>query len=543
MADRRKLVILGVDGADFRYYQRWMKKGLCPNFARLAERGRTGILQSTYPPVTAPAWISFMTGQTPGSHGVVGFTVTEGGGYSRKVVNSGTYRVPTLWEVAGEHGDRCVVVNVPLTYPVRPVNGILVSGMLTPERARFTHPPEFEPELKLLQPDYSIDLYWQNYKHRGHDLVRDQIVQTRARAELCVKLMQSKPWDLFMVVFTGTDRLQHCLHEHVMAIDDDEAVRKDSLTAAVRDYFVRLDEQIGDLIEAAGEDANFVVISDHGFGPMDRTVYFSKWLAEQGLLTLRAASKGAGRQAFKRALNAVGVRRSTLTSLGRAVGLGGSIDQRVEKLNPYVGGIDWDRTKVHYFPTNGFFVNLKGREMFGSVEPGAEYEEVVADLMARLRAMKNPLDGTPLLHVVKRREELFSGPQVEKLPDVFVEFLDQPFEAFMQDYDVPDVFMKPDWGNGTHRRNGLYIGAGPAFAKGENVEGLEIFDMAPNLLHALGHPIPTHMDGRFRPDLFEEGGENGARFESFDGGDDGRYGISDDEEKDLEEKLRGLGYL
>ena len=370
MADRRKLVILGVDGADFLYYQRWISKGLSPNFARLAERGRMGILQSTYPPVTAPAWISFMTGQQPGSHGVVGFTSSEGGGYARKVVNSGSYQAPTLWEVAGEQGKQCIIVNVPLTWPVRPVNGILVSGMLTPEDVDYTHPKEFAPELKLLQPDYEIDLYWQNYKHRGHDLVRDQLKQTRARAELCTKLMQSKPWDLFMVVFTGSDRLQHCLHEHVMKIDDDDAVRQDSLTAAVRDYFVRLDEHIGDLIEAAGDDADFVVISDHGFGPMERHVFFSKWLAEEGLLTLRAPSKGATRMAFKKALNAVGVRRSTLAKVGRAVGMGASIDKKVEKLNPYVGGIDWDRTKVHYYPTNGFFVNLKGREMFGTVEAG-----------------------------------------------------------------------------------------------------------------------------------------------------------------------------
>lgn len=543
MPAQRKLVILGVDGADFEYYKRWIAKGLTPNFAKLAERGRMGVLQSTYPPVTAPAWISMMTGQQPGSHGIVGFSAPSTGEYTRKVVNSGSVGAPTLWEVVGEQGADCVVVNVPLTYPVRPMNGTLVSGMLTPEGVDYTWPKEFQPELRLLQPDYEIDLAWQDYKHRGHDLVRDQKKMTKARAELCTKLMQGKPWDFFFVVFTGTDRLMHCLHDHVLKIDDDEAVRSDTLTAAVRDYFVSLDDYIGDIMEQAGEDAHFVVVSDHGFGKLDKSVYFNRWLADESLLKLKPAGAGGNRKAWKRALNKVGIRRSTLTGIGKAVGMGAVFEREVQKLNPFVGGIEWDQTKVFYYPTNGFFVNLKGREMFGTVEPGAEYEAVVTDLIERLNALKDPATGEKLLPIVKRREELFAGPKLDVLPDVFIEFLDRPYDAFMQDYDVPEVFMDNEWGDGTHRRNGLYIGAGPAFAGGDEVKDLEIFDVAPNLVHLMGFPIPEHMDGRFREDLFVEEARGGKRIEAFDAGDGSRYGISEDEEKDLEEKLKGLGYL
>ncbi|MCA9751906.1 MAG: alkaline phosphatase family protein [Gemmatimonadetes bacterium] len=543
MSKPRKVVVLGVDGADFRYYRRWIEKGLTPNFAKLAERGRMGILQSTYPPVTAPAWISMMTGESPGHHGIVGFAAPFTGEITRKVVNASSVESPTVWEIIGQHERDSLVVNVPLTYPVRPMRGILVSGMLTPEGAEFTWPREYLPELRLLQPDYRIDLAWQDYKDRGHDLVRDQKAMTRARAELCVKLLQTKPWDFFFVVFTGTDRLQHCLHEHVMRIDDDRAVRDDSLTAAVRDYFVSLDERLGDLMEAAGEDAHFIVVSDHGFGPLDKNVYFNRWLADEGLLTLKPRGAGASRKMWKTALNRVGITRSTITSLGRAVGLGDSVEREVQKLNPFVGGIEWSRTKVHYYPTNGFFVNLEGRDAFGIVKPGAEYEAVVSDLIARLEAMKDPRTGERLLPVVKRRDELFRGRNVDKLPDVFVEFLDQPYDAFMQDYDVPGVFVKPDWGNGTHRRNGLFIGAGPNLASGDEIEGMEIFDVAPNVLHLLGLPIPEHMDGRFRPDLFTGEAAEGARFEALAADGGSRYGISEEEERDLEEKLRGLGYL
>jgi predicted AlkP superfamily phosphohydrolase/phosphomutase len=520
-----------------------MAKGLAPNLAALASNGRMGVLQSTYPPVTAPAWISLMTGEQPGSHGIVGWAqpATGNGEYTRRMINSGSIESALLWEVAGGKGARSIVVNVPLTYPIRPVNGILVSGMLTPEGADFTHPPEYLPELRLVQPDYKIDLAWQDYRFRGHDLVNDQKAMTRARAELCLKLLQSKPWDFFMVVFTGTDRIQHCLHRHVMKIDDDEAVRSDPLTAAVRDYFVGLDAHIGEIVKAAGADANFLVVSDHGFGPLERVIYFNKWLADEGLLALKPKRQGTSLRAWKRALNAVGVRRSTLKELGTALGVKKFVERRIERLNPHVGGIEWSRTKVHYYPTNGFYVNLKGRDMFGAVEP-AEYEAVRDDLIRRLQALREPETGEPLLPVVKRREELFRGRNLGHLPDVFVEFLGKPYEAFLLEYDVESMWLKPDWADGTHRRNGLYIGAGPGLARGGDVEGLEIFDVAPNILHLMGFPIPEHMDGRFRPELFPEGSREAA-YESVERRAGERYGITEDEEKDLEEKLKGLGYL
>ena len=542
MAARRKVAILGIDGGDIGLFRRWIAKGLLPNFGRLAERGRIGVLQSTYPPVTAPAWISLMTGEQPGSHGVVGFTTPVPGEYTRNVVNSSSVESPLLWEIVSGYGGKSIVVNVPLTYPIRPLNGILVAGMLTPEGVGFTYPAAYETELRLLQPDYRIDLAWQDYRERGHDLVRDQKSLTHARADLCLKLLRTKPWDLFMVVFTGTDRLQHCLFRHVERIDDDAAVRGDSLTAAVRDYYVSLDERIGDLVKAAGEDTNFFVVSDHGFGSLEYSVYFNRWLAEEGLLALKPKAQESLRR-WKRALNRIGVRRATLVRWGRALGLGRVVEQKVQTLNPFVGGIEWSRTQVYYFPTNGFFVNLKGRDPFGTVEPGAEYEAVRDDLIRRLEALRDPVRGERLIPTVKRREEIFAGRSVERLPDVFIEFLDRPCDAYMHDYDVPEIFKENLWGDGTHRRDGLYIGAGPDLAAGGDAEGLEIFDIAPNVLHLMGYSIPEHMDGRFRPDLLGPEAEREARFEAFTGASEGRVGITPQEERDLEDELRRLGYL
>jgi predicted AlkP superfamily phosphohydrolase/phosphomutase len=383
---------------------------------------------------------------------------------------------------------------------------------------------------------------WQDYENRGLDLVRKLMVVTRGQKELCEKLLSTRPWQFFMVVFTGTDRIQHCLNEHVERLHDDAACRADVLTAAVRDYFVSLDGWLGELIEACGEDTHFVVVSDHGFGPVERSVFFNKWLVDEGLLALNSRNT-ADLKRWKSVMNAVGIKRSTFTALGRALGLSKVVEGRVQMLNPFVGGIDWSRTKVYYSPANGFYLNVKGRETYGIVDPGSEYDQVRADLIRRLEGLKDPIHGGRLIPVVKRREELFKGPRVVQLPDVFIEFLDQPYDAFMQEYDAPSVFVKNDWCNGTHRRGGLYIGAGPDLVRGPEVEGLEIFDVAPNVLHLMGHAIPKHMDGRFRPDLFVPERREGARFEAFSGNGESRSGITEEEEKDLEAKLRGLGYL
>ena len=76
---------------------------------------------------------------------------------------------------------------------------------------------------------------------------------------------------------------------------------------------VALDARLGDIVAAAGEDANFVVVSDHGFGPLKASVYFNRWLADEGLLTLRPASAAVSRRAWKRALNAIAWLRKPAT--------------------------------------------------------------------------------------------------------------------------------------------------------------------------------------------------------------------------------------
>jgi predicted AlkP superfamily phosphohydrolase/phosphomutase len=496
MTARSRCLVIGLDGADPRLLAQWTAKGLMPNLAAISGAGASGILRSTVPPVTAPAWISLTTGQHPGSHGITGFAAPSRGSgrYTRDPVDTRAFDAPTVWEAAGRHGVRSVVVNVPVTWPPRPMEGVLVSGMLTPPGAPFTWPAEYEPELRLLQPDYRIDLAWQDYRFRGHDLVRDQRTATRARVDLCLKLLELKRWELAFFVFTGPDRLQHCLFRHVRRIHEDDAVRSDPLTAAVRDYFVSLDEWIGELVAAAGPDVNVVVVSDHGFGPLDRAVLFNRWLADEGLLVLHPRGAAPLRK-WKRALNSVGVRRSALARAGRAIGLGRAAAARAERLNPRVGGVDWTRTRVRFVESNGFFVNRKGRDLLGSVADGAEYEAVRDDLTRRLLALRDPDTGAAMVPFAARREDVYRGRLLEELPDVLIDFGDGPYEAVREDYDVDGFLQRDEWADGCHRRDGLWLAAGPDIAAASAGPTLDVTDVAPLVLELLRCPVPP-MDGR-----------------------------------------------
>ncbi|MCK4831862.1 MAG: alkaline phosphatase family protein, partial [Anaerolineales bacterium] len=129
---KHRILVLGVDGATFDLIEPWAAAGYLPNFARLMAGGVHGELESTLPPVTSPAWPSFMTGCNPGKHGVFDFIRPQGDGFG--LVNSTSIRQPTIWQILSDAGLKVGVMNVPVTFPAQPVNGFMITGLLSPAR-------------------------------------------------------------------------------------------------------------------------------------------------------------------------------------------------------------------------------------------------------------------------------------------------------------------------------------------------------------------------------------------------------------------------
>src|SRR5947208_10017613 len=160
-------VIFGVDGLTFRIINPLIERGELPNFKKLRDEGCEAILESKYPPLTPPAWTSLSTGLKPARHGVYDFwgydERPEGGGTRQVHVQTRRRGGKAIWNILSEYGKQVLVVNVPMTYPPEAVNGIMISGYMTPSsETDFTYPTAFKRELYRVLPDYQIDLEYGN---------------------------------------------------------------------------------------------------------------------------------------------------------------------------------------------------------------------------------------------------------------------------------------------------------------------------------------------------------------------------------------------
>ncbi len=550
---------LGLDGATYDLIQPWAEAGHLPVLEKLMREGVSGDLLSTYPPLTGPAWSSFMTGKSPAGHGVLEFFRRKPGTYSQ-ILN--TYRGldgAPLWRRLSEAGKRVGVMGVPLTYPPEPVNGFMISGLLTPAGRRdFTYPRSLLDELEEHLGEYRLR---HDEKYRRSDplpFIREQYEILENNTEAALYLMRSRPWDFFMLHFLGSDRMQHEFWHLIDAShpQHDPGERKRYGNVILR-FFEHLDASIGRLIEALDDDVLIVVMSDHGFGPVYKFVNFNTWLWQEGLLCFKSNPWTR----FRTALFRLGLDYSTVARWVLRLGLGRSAKRlgrsRREVLQRRLflslDDVDWSRTKAFSLGNFGqLYVNLKGRDPEGIVSPGAEYEALLEDLTRRLEILKDPETGQPVIGEIYRREDVYDGPYAADSPDLMFLTRNMVYKAMgLSDFSSQRVFDKVYGTTGHHRMNGLMLWHGPqakAVVKtGERIEGARIYDLAPTILYLMGQPVPREMDGRVLLELFtpEFRDQNRVVYdESAEGRDEGSGEVySDQEEAEMRQMLEALGYV
>src|SRR2546421_3864552 len=273
-----RVFLFGVDGLTFRILHPMMKRGLLPNFQRLRSNGVEGILQSTVPPVTPPAWMSISTGLSPAKHGVYDFweyEQTEQG--PRAHVMTHRKGGKAIWNLLSEWGKRVVIANIPITYPPEPVNGIMLSGYMAPDmKANVTYPADFKEELQRAIPGYQIDLNPAVESGQiGNTLVETSKLTGNRIALL--RLLLEKPWDFFFIVFTGADRIQHRCWDKIVAFHP-QAVA----------YYQMLDQALGMVFDSLKAEDMLMLVSDHGFQGIHRQFYIQEYLHKRALLQVKS---------------------------------------------------------------------------------------------------------------------------------------------------------------------------------------------------------------------------------------------------------------
>jgi predicted AlkP superfamily phosphohydrolase/phosphomutase len=450
-----------------------------------------------------------MTGRNPGRHGVFGFVTERPGSGETSLVSLGSVRGVKLWDAFVTAGRKVGVVNVPITYPAPEVDGVFVSGMLTPPGRPYTWPPDFQAEMETAAPEYRIDI------DRGlfddpETFLEHLHTTADARATVIRKVMDNVDWDLLVGVFTNTDRIQH----HFWRKGMDE----------IRGFYRRVDDHLGAILDAAPDDATVIVLSDHGFTSTDRSFYANRWLRREGYLRTRRVAGPVDDYERRRFNWFMGEpeearRREGLGArILRGFGLGADV------------AIDWERTRAYLYSsdTRGIHVNLEGRQPQGVVKE-SEYESLRDEIVEKLLALRFPGTGEPVFDRVLRREEVYEGPYVSSAPDILT-VPERDRYRIVSKVAGDRSFRTHRVPGGYHRGPGLLLVRGPGVRKGEEIVGAEITDVLPTVLFAAGLPIPERADGKVLRDLFTE---------EFLAG----RALTEEEDEALRRTLKGLGYL
>ena len=549
-----KLLVIGLDGASFNVLDPLIEKGQLPNLSALISRGARAELETTFPPITAVAWSTFMTGKNPGKHGIFEF-VRRDNRNRELAVNASLRHGRAIWEILSESGSRVIVHNFPCTYPPRPVNGILIADFMTPlGRRDFTYPASLLEEIESKFGPYRLHLS-QTYSKGNVQAVLDELNdELEYKAKVSEYLITNCEWDAFFQYFWGTDRIQHELW-HVI---DETHPRHDkqegeAFRQKIYDYFRRVDEIVGRLVTLS-RGAAVWILSDHGFGPVHRYCSFNIWMLKEGFLKLRRDPMTK----LKEMMFDIGLTPELAFRVVRKLPLGRFRPSRGVSQRPGASrllsrfflsfdDVDWSRTIAFSKGNYGqIYINLKGREPNGTVEPH-EYEATRERVIEKLTKLIDPATGEKWVDRVFRREDVYDGPRVGDAPDIAFLPRDMRYLPLGNADFTSNKFIADAFGiSGSHRMHGVLIASGPQVKPECRVEGARIVDVAPTILYTLGEPIPSDMDGRLLRDLVCEPylSANAVHFaqpDSAHSGDSTDY--TDDENEDVIERLKSLGYI
>ncbi len=436
---QNKLFVLSLDGVSHSFARRAASQGIMPNLGRLFNQGVLVPMDSVLPTVSTVAWATYMTGVNPGKHGIYGLVDRHPNPFATLIPTSADIKAPTLWEILGRAGKKVGVINVPLTFPPRKVNGLMVSGFLSPDLAQATYPVELAP--RLMEMDYRIEVDT-GLALSEPEFFLAELADTMARRfKVCFQLMGEEPWDFYQLHLTGPDRLNHF---YWSAWEDG----REEAGQRFEQFYRQLDSYIGELGEQLPPGCTLVLVSDHGFTRTLGEVYINHWLEQNGYLMF-----GRGKKELK--------------------------NQHPD-------------SKAYSIIPGRIYLNLEGREQAGSVAQGRPYDELREELMHRLGGLSHPETGQSLVKKVHRREDLYTGPQLSKAPDLVIE--PAPGYDFKANVGVPGLIAEPEIG-GMHTYDDalFYLGG----VKAELPEsGLDLKDVAPIILSLMKIATPPSMDGR-----------------------------------------------
>ncbi len=501
-----RVITLGLDGADLRYIEPLAKSGELPHFRRLMQEGAYGPLKSTIIPLTAVAWPSLYTGRNPGKTGMVDSTagirfVSE---TRRNIpINLVGFDSVPIWEYINQAGGEVVVFNNPVTYPPEPVDGILISGFDTPgTAAQVSHPKDLLETLQAEGIEYDLFDMQRNVPH-------DTSISTPTYVQMCrnvierhtkliVHFMQTRDWRFLMTTNHMTDYINH----------------KTNQREAIDEVYRAADEMIGQVLDTLPPDAHLLIVSDHGTQPIAKSVNLGKVFVDAGLTVFTKPDELIEEPLLRTLRKLATVFRRDMPD-DDLISAWQRLPRPVRRLfsqafmSRYPGtywdyeNIDWSKTKAYALSQMGpIYINLKGRDPYGIVEPGEEYEHLRDYIIDQLTSLRDPQNGNPIFPAVHRTEELWSGPYMDIAPDLCWEWNSDGYVVSRRHWK--DELVSDFEDGGSHAPNGILFIYGSSVQSGAHTPETDIIDVAPTALHLMGLPVSSDMDGRVLTRLLSE---------------------------------------
>lgn len=497
---KRKILIIGLDGATFDVINPLIAEGRMPNLAGLIAAGASGCMVSTIPPVSGPAWMSLATGMKPESTSIYDFTYRKAGSYELGHISSSDYAGRALWDYLGKAGKTVGILNYPMFFPPYPVNGFISTGLGASDGDQFTCPAALKQELdKAAGGKYELQVGYHNIRYEDTELFLNDVQRVLVKKlRAAAHLVREKQWDLFWFVLSETDWLQHLIWQRL------DRERSDSDTRSGKGFRERfnelwglIDQAIGELCAIVGPETNIVVVSDHGFGPNEGVFKLNVWLQRQGYLKW---AKGTSR-AFVGAKEALCRRARTAARAIRlhklAPGLYGRARETKDKLiEKVIDQIDLDKSVAfdpgHTIPFGGIYINDQ------IVTDPEKRGELSLEIEAKLHHWADASN----VRVETWQRCDSQGARGNTGPDLLVGINDWGC-VVLKEHLNGEVFERRPYSSrhtGSHRMNGIFVAAGPDIQR-RTVDAVHLHDIAPTILHLFGIPVPVDMDGRVREDI------------------------------------------
>ncbi|PHQ40806.1 hypothetical protein Z052_18215 [Halorubrum sp. C191] len=510
-----KTVVIGLDGSNWPLINRISDERDLPNISKLKKNSIHGVSRSILPPVTCPNWKCYSSGKNPGKLGVYWWERIDTENQSMYLPDSTDFESPEIWDYLNEENQSAGVINLPMTYPPREINRFMIAGGPRSREKNYTKPDNLQADI---ESRFNYRVHPENVLTSSEDageeveMVHDLL---RTRLRTAHTLLEEEDVDFLHVTLFHLNVLQHYFY-------DGEPTKH---------AYEVIDEELEPFIEG---DYNLVLMSDHGCMEIDTVFYINSWLEERGYLSTKSSLSSR--------LHDVGLTQERVASVVRKLNL----EQYIRPLIPRsiierfptdegvvreekLSMVDWENTKAIGSGQGLVYVNADSEK---------EREQILSDLEADLKATTG-LNDDSIARTIHRRENLYNGPHVHKAPDLI--FDQRPGVHTSEAMGTEEVMSEPtDW-RGENVPEGMVLFYGDDVEAG-NLDEIRITDIAPTILHWMGHEIPTDMDGEPVLEVFRSGSDPAERaVETRPPLGDATQ--QDELGEDVEDRLADIGYL